>query len=361
VDLKNYFNSIHRPVILGALEQRCQVMLPWVRQAFQPAPLLVGREVIWSTRGVQQGDPVGPFFFWAGIKAALDTMPPWGGLHRWYLDNVVLLGSVAEVEEVLGAFQRTLLSLGLELNLRKTTVCGPGLVPAARPLSQPRHACIFRMARSWWYADPLPPLPLADGGPGGWGQLGTLERKFARTCAAVAALADTQVTQALMRSCLGLAKVQYALRTLSLRHTAAFAADVTATQRADVTPVLRLAGVMQFLARAEPMLGFDRNLVVPLASEAGLLDSLNARLPPTLEPLASWARTGKVDLPNGDARHQHWWSARPTQVKAASLLEDAKRGDASHLEAQRGGGQGDGPPPWRAKASAWPAPTSPQC
>jgi len=25
-------------------------MLPWVRQAFQLAPLLVGREVIWSTR-----------------------------------------------------------------------------------------------------------------------------------------------------------------------------------------------------------------------------------------------------------------------------------------------------------------------
>jgi len=115
-----------------------------------------------------------------------------------------------------------------------------------------------------------------------------------------------------MRSCLGPAKVQYALRTLPLRHTAVFAADVNATQRAtwdavvgtptsdtawvqatlpmseggcgvasaaDVAPVARLAGVMQFLFRAELMSGCDRQLVVPLATEAGLLDVLNARLP----------------------------------------------------------------------------------
>jgi len=143
--------------------------------------------------------------------------------------------------------------------------------------------------------------------------LGTLKGKVARTCAAVAALAETESAHALMRSCLGPAKVQDALRTLPIRHTAAFAADVTATQRAiwdavvgtptsdvawvqttmplseggcgvsiasDVAPVARLAGVMQFLARAEPLLGWDRQLVVPLATEAGLPDALNACLPP---------------------------------------------------------------------------------
>jgi len=60
----------------------------------------------------------------------------------------------------------------------------------------------------------------------------TLKGKFARTCAAVAALADTLCAHALMWSCLGPAKVQFALRTLPLRHTAVFAADSTATQRA---------------------------------------------------------------------------------------------------------------------------------
>jgi len=82
VDLKNAFTSIHRPAILNALEQRCPSMLPWVRQAFQPAPLLVGREVIWSTRGLQQGDPLGRFLFAAGIQEALEALPPGGALHR---------------------------------------------------------------------------------------------------------------------------------------------------------------------------------------------------------------------------------------------------------------------------------------
>jgi len=74
VDLKNAFNSIARPEVLKSLERLSTSMMPWVRQAFQPAPLLVGREVIWSTRGVQQGDPLGPFLLAVGIQAALDAL-----------------------------------------------------------------------------------------------------------------------------------------------------------------------------------------------------------------------------------------------------------------------------------------------
>jgi len=71
VDLRNAFHPIARP---ATLERLCPCIMPWVWQADQPAPLLVGREVIWSTRGVQQGDPLGPFLFAAGIKAALDAL-----------------------------------------------------------------------------------------------------------------------------------------------------------------------------------------------------------------------------------------------------------------------------------------------
>jgi len=63
-------------------------------------------------------------------------------------------------------------------------------------------------------------------------------------------------------------------------------------QRCRCAPVARLAGVMQFLARAEPVLGCDRQLVLSLDTEAELLDDLNARLPPAVELLASWTRTG---------------------------------------------------------------------
>jgi len=64
----------------------------------------------------------------------------------------------------------------------------------------------------------------------------------------------------------------------------------------------RVYGFLQFLARAEPMLGCDRQLVARLATQVGRLDALNARLHPKLEPLASWARTAQVELPDGDVR-----------------------------------------------------------
>jgi len=43
-------------------------------------------------------------------------------MHRWYLDYGVFMGSVVEVEGVLAALQQALPPLGLELNMRKTTV-----------------------------------------------------------------------------------------------------------------------------------------------------------------------------------------------------------------------------------------------
>jgi len=103
----------------------------------------------------------------------------------------------------------------------------------------------------------------------------------------------------------------------------------------DLAPVAPLAGVLQFLASAEPILGCDRHLVVPLASEVALLDALNAPLPPKLERLASWTRTGKVELPDGDARHQHRWSARLTQVKAERLLEAGTAREVARTNTQQ--------------------------
>jgi len=112
-------------------------------------------------------------------------------------------------------------------------------------------------------------------------------------------------------------------------------------------PVARLAGVVQFLPQAEPMLGCHWQLVVPLANEEGLLDAPNARLPPALEPLASWTRTCNVELPDGDVRRQHWWPSRVTQAKAAALLEASTGTDVPRLRHNGRARRADGcrPPP----------------
>jgi len=95
VDLKKAFTSIHRPAILDALEQRCPSMLPWVRQALQPAPLIVGREVIWSTQGFRRLT-LGPFPVRRGHPGS-----PRCRATSWGFS----MGSVAELEGVLTAFQ----------------------------------------------------------------------------------------------------------------------------------------------------------------------------------------------------------------------------------------------------------------
>jgi len=54
-------------------------------------------------------------------------------MHRWYLDDGVFMGSVTGVVEVLGALQRILPPLGLELNLRKKTVWARAWFPRRPP------------------------------------------------------------------------------------------------------------------------------------------------------------------------------------------------------------------------------------
>jgi len=88
---------------------------------------------------------------------------------------------------------------------------------------------------------------------------------------------------------------------------------------------------------------------------------MRASPPPVLEPLADWTRTGKVELPYGYVRLRHWWSARLTEVKAAALLEAAtgRECHAWRLSKRVRSVAGCRHPSWRAKVSAWPAPTTP--
>jgi len=78
---------------------------------------------------------LGPFLFAAGIQAAMDALPPGETLHRWYLDDELFMGSLAQVEGMLTTLQRTLSPPGLDFNLKTTIVWGPESVPAMSPLA----------------------------------------------------------------------------------------------------------------------------------------------------------------------------------------------------------------------------------
>ena len=94
------------------------------------APLLCqGREMCLSRRGVHQGDAMGPLGFALGLEYALDQCLlqqdslPW---VSWYLDDGTIAGPMEQVIAYLRALGPALETCGLQVNLRKCTLWGPG-------------------------------------------------------------------------------------------------------------------------------------------------------------------------------------------------------------------------------------------
>jgi len=64
IDFKNTFNMIHRERILSTIAGSFQQGYPYVFQAYgSPSCLAYGENCIFSQRGVQQGDRLGPLLF----------------------------------------------------------------------------------------------------------------------------------------------------------------------------------------------------------------------------------------------------------------------------------------------------------
>ncbi|KAD3640116.1 hypothetical protein E3N88_29339 [Mikania micrantha] len=64
VDFTNAFNLVSRTALLHEVRTRCPSSSLWVDFLYgQPARLYVGNTHMWSTTGVQQGDPLGPLLF----------------------------------------------------------------------------------------------------------------------------------------------------------------------------------------------------------------------------------------------------------------------------------------------------------
>jgi hypothetical protein len=61
VDMANAYNTIDRAAMLTQVERLCPETAIWFAWSHgQRTPLLVGKEVLWSCQGVQQGDPLSP-------------------------------------------------------------------------------------------------------------------------------------------------------------------------------------------------------------------------------------------------------------------------------------------------------------
>ena len=89
IDLKNAFNSVRRDKILLAVEELIPELHPFVHSSYcQSSSLMWENDVVLSSEGVQQGDPLGPLLFCLSIHKMCVKLK--SELAVFYLDDGTL-------------------------------------------------------------------------------------------------------------------------------------------------------------------------------------------------------------------------------------------------------------------------------
>jgi hypothetical protein len=131
LDLENAFNSLDRSAFLAAVRRVCPRVVPWVDFCYrEPSHLLLGGHRLASARGIQQGDPLGPWLFALALNevvraARLETTllyPDKIDFSVFFLDDGVVAGEAAAVHDFCTRFANSVADLGLAISASKCEV-----------------------------------------------------------------------------------------------------------------------------------------------------------------------------------------------------------------------------------------------
>lgn len=118
VDYKNAFNAIRRDLVLTAVSRNFPQLFPFAWQCYSECSYLIfGSQIISSSEGVQQGDPLGPFLFSLAINETIKSLS--SEFNSWYLDDGILAGNPITVLNDLKFLLAQEDNLGLQINPAK--------------------------------------------------------------------------------------------------------------------------------------------------------------------------------------------------------------------------------------------------
>ncbi|KAL0210052.1 hypothetical protein P9112_010136 [Eukaryota sp. TZLM1-RC] len=122
LDFSNAFNSLNRRSIHGALLQYLPKLLPYFQSTCSTCSNLhFGNNILSSSNGVKQGNPLGPLLFCLVIHTILlqiqEMFPSLKTIA--YVDDVVLIDDLNIVKEATVCFKELFTKIGLQLNLRE--------------------------------------------------------------------------------------------------------------------------------------------------------------------------------------------------------------------------------------------------
>ena len=192
-------------------------------------PLCQGQQVATSCCGVHQGDALGPIDFALGLEQALDECKaqedelPWA---CWYLDDGTLVGNLETIGCYVQALVPALAKIGLQVNLSKCTLWGPGAHKEADMNDS--------IPDEWELSHPLRTVPIVPYGPSkGITVLGVpcdakgstahadlvwddVVAKLSSNLAKLKLILESQLQHCLLRHCLDACKVNHLMRSTLL-------------------------------------------------------------------------------------------------------------------------------------------------
>ena len=126
IDFQNAFNTISRDAVLREAGEQFPALARWTTWCYQrPTHLQFGDTVLQSASGVQQGDPLGPLLFSAGVQPLAQIRARWlFGLLPWWWGAGRTAGRSERIQQGAAA-------LGLSVNLAKSEAITVGMTSAA--------------------------------------------------------------------------------------------------------------------------------------------------------------------------------------------------------------------------------------
>jgi ubiquitin carboxyl-terminal hydrolase 44/49 len=212
LDFENAFNSVDRRRIGEEVDATFPALSAWFRLCYETPAILTCQGKLLpfrSCRGVQQGDPLGPFFFSLALKKMCTRLRATDGvLSVWYLDDGTIVGPVDAVFEAWQLVQQESEEIGLRLNTKKCELfaqaadisrfpddiarCNPeGFELLGCPLGSPTFSADYVKHRVDKIESALHNLEIID---------------------------DPQVELLLLRNCMGLPKFGFSLRSAPPSH-----------------------------------------------------------------------------------------------------------------------------------------------
>ena len=119
LDFQNAFNTLRQDCMLNVVRESAQELYHFIHSAYEkPSNLFCGGQVIHSSEGIQQGDPLGCFLFCLTIHPLVKSLQ--SELRIFYVDDGTLGGHKDEVLQDLQRVESEAAKLGLQLNRHKS-------------------------------------------------------------------------------------------------------------------------------------------------------------------------------------------------------------------------------------------------